>query len=922
MSYPGRNNSKISNRPSGGGNKKQGLAPKATFFFKAPFTGNQYSINSGDGRDRFRLVCMNQLGGIGRGRSQFGPSADGPHCIIDNNNLEIINNNNLEIINNWLKNIGFDTSIYKLIISGLNENYNTDLINSDNWAAAYIVNNIITHLPTGGNSAIINNNSYNIPNDVQKAIKNINDNIPVFINIEGNQQNLGQHVVSIINNTGYIMDNGHMGTSINVTPINELKLLGWGKYIPSLKLTAYVSSVGTIILDKGLIHITTQTEFDNMIINLEARSYHDTQSSKDFPKTTYQKAVTKGSGYVQWSSNPDKSLTYTANAQVNTIFQPVTYILSAGTYNLSNKKLYLSYYTSIIGIGALDANNHSTTIINGPGYILSANVNNNSSAQNVFWRNLENISLNSNVNISWISGQQCPLRYINIQSNNLYLDRPGNTGNLFYNSSYPQGGCGGFISDCNITGTISDTKGQQYCFKNTRFGYFDGTYAGQRSGQMNFVFYNSDSYANQLASSSFVNNSTNIAWANKESQNGQVVLIESSDYNNFKKSPSNDYAKPLWRDIYSASPTKITNVNSVSWVANTTYYLEPGTYLLNSEWNINVNGVTIIGLGYPIIKCMTANMNGIVVSGDQCIFASFIIDSPPFQASPTNNLIECTGTNNEFYDITLRTLGYTDFDTGTAINNMVYIDGESNYFENIWAWRGDHFGKDIILPNAGVKSALGWPNSEFSFGSNVANNGFVVTENASNCKCLALFIEHQTLYPIKWLGNNGQVIMSQGESPYSEQTINAYYTIGNDGYQFPSFTHTYIGGGIYNIFGSTYNYIQFYGSSASNSGWDNQGCAIALTPHNDGIVNGNDYNNITIKQCFIGSWAGNATLGSSNRTNPYYTAVLNIGANGNSTAWPSWQTSILPGAGGVNNNQAFYLSNINTYINDGTYTNA
>ena len=33
MSYPGRNNSKISNRPSGGGNKKQGLAPKATFFF-------------------------------------------------------------------------------------------------------------------------------------------------------------------------------------------------------------------------------------------------------------------------------------------------------------------------------------------------------------------------------------------------------------------------------------------------------------------------------------------------------------------------------------------------------------------------------------------------------------------------------------------------------------------------------------------------------------------------------------------------------------------------------------------------------------------------------------------------------------------------------------------------------------------------
>ena len=80
MSFVGKNNAKISNRPSGGGNKLQGLAPKATFFFKAPFTGRQYSTGSGDGQNRFKLVCMNQLGGIGRGRSQFGPTADGTNC--------------------------------------------------------------------------------------------------------------------------------------------------------------------------------------------------------------------------------------------------------------------------------------------------------------------------------------------------------------------------------------------------------------------------------------------------------------------------------------------------------------------------------------------------------------------------------------------------------------------------------------------------------------------------------------------------------------------------------------------------------------------------------------------------------------------------------------------------------------------------
>ena len=90
MSFVGKNNAKISNRPSGGGNKKQGLAPKATFFFKAPFTGRQYSTDSGDGSDRFKLVCMNQLGGIGRGRNQFGPSADGTNCDAEDLTLQYL----------------------------------------------------------------------------------------------------------------------------------------------------------------------------------------------------------------------------------------------------------------------------------------------------------------------------------------------------------------------------------------------------------------------------------------------------------------------------------------------------------------------------------------------------------------------------------------------------------------------------------------------------------------------------------------------------------------------------------------------------------------------------------------------------------------------------------------------------------------
>ena len=70
----------------GSGDKKQGLAPKATSYFKSYFNGSQYSTQTGSGQDRFKLVCMNQLGGIGKGKNQFASNADGAKCPVDNVN--------------------------------------------------------------------------------------------------------------------------------------------------------------------------------------------------------------------------------------------------------------------------------------------------------------------------------------------------------------------------------------------------------------------------------------------------------------------------------------------------------------------------------------------------------------------------------------------------------------------------------------------------------------------------------------------------------------------------------------------------------------------------------------------------------------------------------------------------------------------
>jgi len=64
------------NTPTGGGNKKQGLASTTN---KSAFMNKM--IQSGSwGQNRDLLICMNQLGGVGAGRSSFRTNADGLNC--------------------------------------------------------------------------------------------------------------------------------------------------------------------------------------------------------------------------------------------------------------------------------------------------------------------------------------------------------------------------------------------------------------------------------------------------------------------------------------------------------------------------------------------------------------------------------------------------------------------------------------------------------------------------------------------------------------------------------------------------------------------------------------------------------------------------------------------------------------------------
>ena len=55
--------------------KIAGAAPRATSFYIANSSGTSYSRANNENKNL--VICVNQLGGIGRHRSQFRPNADG-----------------------------------------------------------------------------------------------------------------------------------------------------------------------------------------------------------------------------------------------------------------------------------------------------------------------------------------------------------------------------------------------------------------------------------------------------------------------------------------------------------------------------------------------------------------------------------------------------------------------------------------------------------------------------------------------------------------------------------------------------------------------------------------------------------------------------------------------------------------------------
>ena len=133
MSFVGKNNSKISARPSGGGNKLQGIT-STTDKRSSSIRAIQ---NRSWGENRNLIFCLNQLGGVGRNKSQFHTPADGVNCKVEQEEDLTILVNEVNIFVNKLNKVlieKFGPNIkYKLCLIGKKESFKNDIKNCNEW---------------------------------------------------------------------------------------------------------------------------------------------------------------------------------------------------------------------------------------------------------------------------------------------------------------------------------------------------------------------------------------------------------------------------------------------------------------------------------------------------------------------------------------------------------------------------------------------------------------------------------------------------------------------------------------------------------------------------------------------------------------------------------------------------------------------
>jgi len=458
-------------------------------------------------------------------------------------------------------------------------------------------------------------------------------------------------------------------------------------------------------------------------------------------------------------SSIQSQLNTIANQQAGNQFGAQRYaiLFAPGTYGSASSPLVFTvgYYESIAGLGQ----NPGQVVINGSINVFNQCSGSTCNATDNFWRSISNLTINVMGNSGcyagddfWAVSQAAPLRRVHVNGKLTLMD---------YCTGSPDFASGGFISDSEFGGTVTNGSQQQFIVRNSDLN-------GWSNGVWNQVFCGDPGAPAQDFGVSGGQPYTTLGTCPVTEEATYLYTDSSGGYNVFVPSLSTGSSGPTWANgntpgtslslntFYVASPSSGAATINAALAAGDNIVFTPGVYNLNATLNVTRPDTKIVGLGFPTlipsggnITMNVADVSGVNVSG--LIFDAGATSSPALlQVGVQGSGVSHTSDPVTVDDVFFRVGGE---EAGTATTS--FIDNSNNsIIDDVWCWRADH--------GAGAGS---WTGDQ-------GNTGLIV--NGSSVTATGLFVEHYQKYETEWNGQGGTVIFFQNENPYEVPSQSAW----------------------------------------------------------------------------------------------------------------------------------------------------
>ena len=423
-------------------------------------------------------------------------------------------------------------------------------------------------------------------------------------------------------------------------------------------------------------------------------------------------------------------------------------VFKAGEYNELDLKM--SYYTTFAGLGK------KPTEVQIGGFNVYAELDNGNATCN-FWRGIENMSVNGNV--QWAVSQATSFRRMQVNGDMTLIDA---------GESKPWGS-GGFIADTAVTCTINAGGQQQWLTRNSKWREW-------KNGDMNLVFVGSD--MGSPIPTKGVNNLDTVTVKETPIVREKPFLVFDNGYyvclpdireetQGVSWLSGNDHYTyiPL-EQFYVARADRDTAKTLNAALKNKKHiFFTPGIYKMDSPLLVKNKNTILMGNGLATLQITAKNRDTVmrVSDVDGVKISGLLFDAGAYSKTLLEVGEEKTDVSHAenpifLSDLYFRIGGAVEADT--KVLQTLVINANDVVGDNFWVWRADHtYG--VAWEQSSYGNELG---EEVHIYANETVNGAII--NGDNVTVYGLMVEHFHKYQTIWNGENGFMAFYQSETPY------------------------------------------------------------------------------------------------------------------------------------------------------------